>query len=98
MTKNTIYIKQGEKELYNVFKKLERYGHTTFSFPDRKTHVGLARSIGIRGKPLIKDGLLIPPLSSTNKHRMTGVQIPHNVVVKEKKTNNGWWFSFKRKK
>lgn len=97
MTKRSITIGNGEKELYRIFKELEIYGRSTFSYPDREKHTGIARSIGIRGKPLVKNNLLIPPLSSTNRHRMTGVQLPIGVEIKEKKTHNGYLFLFQRK-
>ena len=97
-TKQYITIQNTEKELYRIFKDLERYGRTTFSYPDRYKHTGIARSIGIRGKPFIDRELLIPPLSSTNRHRMTGVQVPPGVQVSEKRTKKGIRFYFQRKK
>lgn len=97
-SKYSIAIKKEEKELYHIFKDLEKYGRTTFSYPNRKIHQGIARSIGIRAKPLYKRDLMIPPLSSTNKHRMTGVMLPKNVEIVEKKTPNGSRFYFHNKK
>lgn len=41
--------------------------------------------INIRVKPLVERDLIIPPLSSTNNHRMTGVMLPVNVKVVETK-------------
>jgi hypothetical protein len=96
MVKKSIMIGNGEKELYRIFKDLERYGRTTFSYPDRAKHTGIARSIGIRGKPLVKNNLLVPPLSSTNSHRMTGVLLPTDVKIYRKKTRNGYLFTFQR--
>jgi len=93
-TKNSIGIRSSEKELYRIFKDLERHGRTTFSYPDRSKHCGIARSIGIRCKPLVDRDLMIPPLSSSNKHRMTGVQLPKNVEVVETKKGI---FRFKRR-
>ena len=93
--KNCIGIKSSEKELYRIFKDLERHGRTTFSYPDVSKHRGIARSIGIRCKPLVERNLMIPPLSSTNNHRMTGVMVPPNVMVVERKKGI---FSFNRRK
>jgi len=93
--KNSIGIKSSEKELYHIFKDLEKHGRTTFSYPDRSKQQGIARSIGIRCKPLVDRNLMIPPLSSTNNHRMTGIQLPINVKVVETKKGI---FSFKRRK
>lgn len=96
--KQYITIRPTEKEMYRIFKDLEQYGRTTFSYPDRYKHTGIARSIGVRGKPLIEDNLLVPPLSSTNRHRMTGVQLPPNVQINEQRTKKGIRFYFSRKK
>lgn len=96
--KNSIKIKICEKELYHIFKDLEKFGRTTFSYPDVEKHRGIARSIGIRAKPLVKKNLIIPPLSSTNSHRMTGIMLPPNVEITEKKDAGGFRFYFQRKK
>jgi len=93
----SIPVKCTEKELYRIFKDLERYGRTTFSYPDRSKHTSIARTIGIRTAPLVEKNLFIPPLSSTNRHRMTGVQLPIGVVINEKKTPKGSRFYFQRK-
>ena len=93
-TKNSIGIRSSEKELYHIFKDLERHGRAFFSYPDLSKHRGIARSIGIRCKPLVERDLMIPPLSSTNNHRMTGVMLPINVQVVETKKGI---FSFKRR-
>jgi len=84
-----------EKELYRIFKDLEQYGRTTFSYNDRSKQQGIARSIGKRGSNLVENGLLVPPLSSTNKHRMTGIQLPIGVQIKEEKKGI---FKFYRRK
>jgi len=96
MTKYSIQVKSTEKELYHIFKDLEHYGRTTFSYPDVKKHQSIARTIGIRAAPLVEKKLIIPPLSSTNRHRMTGVQLPTNVIIKEKKYRNFSKFFFQR--
>lgn len=96
-TKHSIMIRNGEKELYHIFNDLKLYGRTTFSYPDIKKHQGIARSIGLRVKPLIEPKLMLPPLSSTNKHRMTGVQLPIGVKLEEKKEPCGSRFYFQRK-
>ena len=83
--KNSIGIKPDEKELYHIFKDLEHHGRAIFSYPDLSKHRGIARSIGIRCKPLVEKNLIVPPLSSTNNHRMTGIMLPTNVKVVETK-------------
>ena len=83
--KHSILIRNNEKELYSIFKDLERYGRTTFSYPDPRKQQSIARTIGVRGKDLADEGLFVPPLSSTNRHRLTGVQLPNNVKIKEDK-------------
>lgn len=93
--KYSIKVLPTEKELYRIFKDLERHNRATFNFPDRSKHNGIARSIGIRGKPLIDNGLLVPPLSSTNRHTVTGVQTPIGVRVSEKRKGR---FFFQREK
>lgn len=84
-TKNSIGIRADEKEIYRIFKDLEKHGRTTFSYPNLSKHRGIARSIGIRVSPLVERKLIFPPLSSTNKHRMTGIQLPTDVKIKEEK-------------
>ena len=93
--KYSIKVLPTEKELYRIFKDLEKHGRTIFNYPDRSKHSGIARSIGIRCKPLIENDLFFPPLSSTNKHRMTGVQLPIGVSVKEEGKGK---FFFKRRR
>lgn len=96
--KHSILIRSDEKELYHICKDLERYGRTTFSYLDSKKQQSIARTIGVRVSPLVKQELMIPPLSSTNKWRMTGIQLPTNVKIKESKKGNGsrFYFSFKK--
>jgi hypothetical protein len=96
--KNIITVLSSEKDLYRIFKELEKHGRSNFSYQDLDKHRGIARKIGIRGKQLVERGLLIPPLSSTNKHRVTGVQLPIGVKIEEKKTFNGSRFFFHRRK
>jgi hypothetical protein len=91
-------IRNGEKELYHIFNDLKLHGRTTFSYPDVRKQQGIARSIGLRVKPFVDRKLMVPPLSSTNKHRMTGVQLPIGVKLKEKKELYGSRFYFQRKK
>ena len=91
-----IEVLHTEKELYRIFKDLERYGRASFSYPDLSKHRGMARSIGIRVKPFVERNLILPPLSSTNRHRMTGVMLPVNVKVEGVKRNNGTFFRFNR--
>ena len=92
--KYSIKVHHSEKELYRIFKDLEKYGHTTFEYDNPKKQQGIARSIGIRGKPLVDNGFLVPPLSSTNKHKMTGIMLRPNIKCIEKSHR----FYFQRKK
>ena len=82
--KYSIKVHHSEKELYRIFKDLERYGRTTFSYPDYSKQQGIARSIGIRGKNLFERDLFLPP-ASTRQHRINLVQLPIGVKIKEKK-------------
>jgi len=94
-TKNSIGIKESEKELYRIFKDLERHGRATFSYNDPVKHQSISRSIGIRGKPLYEKGLFYPP-ASTRQHRINIVALPIGVQVKEKKIKKKHHFFFKR--
>jgi len=93
--KQIIKVPPTNADLYNTLKRLERDGHTIFNYPDRNRHVGLARQIGIKCKPAIIEKFIVPPLSSTNKHRMTGIQLYPDVKMKEEKKGI---FIFKRRK
>jgi len=83
--------------LRRIFKECEKFGRSSFTYPDKRKHTGIARSIGIKVKPLVDNDLILPPLSSTNKHRMTGIIVPINVEVKEIKTRKGSIFKFNKK-
>ena len=83
-TKYSIEIKNGEKELYRIFKELERYGRSSFSYKDRAKQQDLARNIGMRGKPLIEQGLFYPP-AKTRQHRINIVALPIGVRLIEEK-------------
>ena len=82
--KNSIGIKQNEKELYRIFKDLEKHGRTTFSYPDYTKQQNISRTIGIRGKSLYERGLFYPP-AKTRQHRITIVALPIGVKCKETK-------------
>jgi len=88
-------VENGEKELYRIFKDLERYGRSAFSFPDHSKQRGIARSIGIRGKSLFERDLFFPPALS-HRHRINIVALPPNVVVTEKKGKKRSRFYFSR--
>jgi len=95
-SKYSIKVRSDEKELYRICKELKEHGRTIFSYPDIGKHRGIARKIGVRGSKLVENGLLIPPLSSTNKHRMTGVILPIGVEITEKKVKKDRRFYFHR--
>jgi hypothetical protein len=92
-----IIIKDSEKELYRIFKDLERYGRTTFNYPDRKKQQSIARKIGVRGQPLINDDLLFPPARTRNS-KINIVALPPKVEIKEEKLRKISRFNFLRKK
>jgi len=83
-----------EKELYRIFKDLERHGRTTFNYSDRSKQQGIARSIGIRGKSLIENGRLLPPARSRD-HKINIVALPIGVETVEYKKGT---FGFYRRK
>lgn len=89
-----IKVHPGEKELYRIFKDLEKHGRTTFSYPDYNKQQNIAKSIGMRGKPLFESGLFIPP-ARTRQHRINVVALPIGVKVEERNVGR---FYFHRKK
>lgn len=90
---NSILVKSNEKELYHIFKDLEKHGRAVFSYPDDPNkQSGIARSIGIRCKPLVEKNLFIKPLSNNN--HQTGILVPTDVQVVETKKGI---FNFKRR-
>jgi len=91
--KYSIKVHHTEKELYRIFKDLEKYGRTTFSYPDYSKQQGIARSIGKRGKNLFEEGLFLPP-AKTRQHRINIVALPIGVTINEKQGR----FFFQRKK
>jgi len=89
-------VKHTETELYRIFKELEWYGRSAFSYPNNPDRQrGIARSIGIRGKPLVKRDLFIPP-AMTRQHRINIVALPIDVKIEEKKNGNGSRFYFRK--
>jgi len=102
-TKNSIKIRHGERELYRIFKDLEKYNRAEFSYPERPgVQRGLARSIGIRGKPLIDNGFLNPPTITHNRFpTLSIISVPtpkppgnKKIDIKERKGRNCSWFDF----
>lgn len=82
--KYSIGVRHTERELYRIFKDLEKHGRTTFNYTDRTKQQGIARTIGIRGKSLIERDLFLPP-ARTRDQRMNIVALPIGVTIKEKK-------------
>ena len=95
--KHSILIKNDEKELYRIYKDLEKYSRTVFSYPNSEKQQSIARTIGIRGKPLIEQGLFLPPASNRYSH-INIVALPIGVTIREEKTPRGSRFFFQRKK
>ena len=87
--KYSIKVHHTEKELYRIFKDLEKHGRAIFNYPDRTKQQGIARSIGIRGKSLVERDLFLPP-ARTRDQRINLVQLPIGVKIVEKK--NGRFF------
>ena len=98
--KHSILVRNTEKELYRIFKDLERYGRCAFSYPDKRKQQSISRALGKRIQPLANAGLIIPPLSRDRRYRYTGVMLPTNINVKieEKKTKKGSKFYFRIEK
>ena len=95
MSRNSsIKVNPSEKELYRIFKDLEKHQRTIFNYPDRSKQQGIARSIGIRGKELIEKDLFLPPARSRD-HSINIVALPIGVSIEEKKKGR---FFFTRRK
>lgn len=94
LPKDSIKVLPTEKELYRIFKDLEKHGRTIFDYPNRSKQQGVARKIGIRGKSLIEKELLLPP-ARTRTTRINIIAVPPNVIVREKKKGI---FNFLRRK
>jgi len=90
--KYSIKVHHTERELYRIFKDLEKHGRATFNYTDRQLQQGIARSIGIRGKSLIERELFFPP-ARTRDQRINLVQLPIGVKIVEK--NNRFFFQRK---
>lgn len=82
--KYSIGVRHTERELYRIFKDLERHSRTTFSYSDPVKQQSIARILGRRGKPLIENGLFLPPARSRD-HRINIVALPIGVKIKEKR-------------
>ena len=91
-----ITIKQSEKELYRIFKEVERYGRAIFNYPDRTKQESINRSIGWRIKPYIQQGLIFPVVTHP-RYRFSILAIPPDVKLIEKKTKKGIKFYPERK-
>lgn len=97
-TKNSIKIRHGERELYRIFKDLEKYNRATFCYPDRpKIQSNIARSIGMRTVSLVEKDLFVPlTVSRWHKPPINAVQLPKNVEVIERKKGNISRFYFRK--
>lgn len=95
--RNSIGVHNTEKELYRIFKDLEKHGRTTFHYEDHVKQQSIARSLGKRGKSLYERGLFLPP-AQTRQHRINIVALPIGVQIKEKKIGNKHNFIFQREK
>jgi len=98
MKKGSITVKNTDLhniELRRIFKECEKFGRSTFTYPDKQKYTGIARSIGIKAKPLVTKGLMLPP-ANTRHHNVGIIALPINVEVKETKTKNGSIFKFRK--
>lgn len=94
--KHSILVKNDEKELYRIYKDLEKHSRSVFSYPTNPgKQQSIARTIGIRGKPLVEQGLFLPPASNRYCH-INIVALPIGVSIKEEKTSKGSRFFFHR--
>ena len=82
--KYSIKVHPTEKEIYRIFKDLEKHSRTTFSYPDPIKHRRIAKDIGVMGKSLVKNGLMLPPAYSRN-HHLNIVALPIGVKIEERK-------------
>lgn len=82
-------------ELRRIFKECEKFGRSSFYYPDHKKYNGISRAIGKKVKPLITKGLMFPP-ASTN-HKISIVALPLGVEIVEEKTTSGFKYKFKKK-
>ena len=98
--KFSIGIKKSEKELYRIFKDLEKYGRCAFSYPDKKIQNSISRTIGARGRHLVTNKMLWPPTNFDDsrqiKKRTSIVALPIDVKIVEKKENGLHRFYFKK--
>jgi len=92
----SIKIDFEEKDLYRIFKKLETHGRAGFNYEDKQKQAKIARTIGIKGKPLVEKKMLYPP-AKCKYHGINLVALPVDVEVVEKKLGRFSLFQFKRK-
>jgi len=102
--KYSIKVRHTEKELYRIFNDVKLYKRAEWCFPKNpKKQRGLARSIGIRAKPLIDKGLLNPTTITHNRYpslNILTVPTPNaskffDIDVIEIKGKKMSWFEFK---
>lgn len=95
--RNSIVINYNEKELYRIFKDLERYGRTSYSYPEKQNSI--SRTISKKGTHLIHGKFLYPPISAYRSHQIketrSFIQLPINVKIVEKKGRKKSIFNFK---
>lgn len=80
---NGIFIPYSEKELYSIFKDLEHYGRTSYTYDsDKRKHIG--NWVGKECSHLIKKNMIEP--TYTNPRIKKGyIQLPVNVKIVEVK-------------
>jgi len=82
--KYSIKVPPTNKDLYNIFKKLEMHNRASFNFPDRNKQQLIAKKIAVDGKILIDNGFLYPPARSRDK-RINLVAVTIGSRIKEQK-------------
>lgn len=97
-TKYSIKVPRDEITFYRICKELEEHSRSSFSFPnDPEKQRGIARSFGIRSKPLVERDLMLPVTVTRHKHPSVNiVALPIGVEVIEKKSNGYSRFYFRR--
>jgi len=94
----SITIGNGEKELYRIFKDLEKYGRSTFTYPDKAKRNSISQQISYKTKDIPVPELFLPPANYGDSRRIkqptSAILLPPNVYIEEKKLRNGSIFKF----
>ena len=93
-----IKVLHTEKELYRIFKRLEKYGRTTINYPSNDIQNSISRKISWRTKNIPVPDYFIPPHNLRSSRRikssMSICQLPIDVKIEETKFKNFSRFRF----